>query len=99
MPSDLIPVFDGHNDTLLRLVLAEDNRGAESFFVDGKTGHIDRPRARKGGSAAGVAFSPCSHHRGWELTAIAGVVAGRPQEFYAGITRTCGAVYPCLKAE
>ena len=54
MPSDLIPVFDGHNDTLLRLVLAEGNRGAESFFIEGKTGHIDLPRARKGGFFGGL---------------------------------------------
>src|SRR5579859_7774440 len=39
-------VFDGHNDTLTRL----DGR---SFFVKSSTGHIDLPRAQKGGLGGG----------------------------------------------
>tara|TARA_E500000305_G_scaffold57191_1_gene45596 strand:- start:3061 stop:4116 length:1056 start_codon:yes stop_codon:yes gene_type:complete len=54
MPADLIPVFDGHNDTLLRLVLADGGRKASSFFEEGTTGHIDLPRARKGGFCGGL---------------------------------------------
>ncbi|MEO9903463.1 dipeptidase [Nisaea sp.] len=54
MPADLIPVFDGHNDTLLRLVLADGGRTAERFFEEGSTGHIDLPRARKGGFCGGL---------------------------------------------
>jgi len=44
------PVFDGHNDTLLRLY-----RGAQgaSFFERGEKGHIDLPRAREGGFGGG----------------------------------------------
>ena len=45
-----IPIFDGHNDTLLRLYGAA--HGADSFFGEGK-GHIDMPRARAGGLAGG----------------------------------------------
>ncbi|HWQ15755.1 MAG TPA: dipeptidase [Roseiflexaceae bacterium] len=45
-----IPIFDGHNDTLLRLYTAAP--GADTLFGEGK-GHIDLPRARAGGLAGG----------------------------------------------
>lgn len=41
-------IFDGHNDTLLNL--PSTNR---SFFEESEQGHIDLPRARKGGLAGG----------------------------------------------
>jgi membrane dipeptidase len=40
-------VFDGHNDTLLRLYKVEGGK-TESFFKGDRGGHIDLPRARKG---------------------------------------------------
>lgn len=43
-----IPVFDGHNDVLLRL-----HEDGGSFFERGEKGHIDLPRAREGGLAGG----------------------------------------------
>jgi membrane dipeptidase len=43
-----IPVFDGHNDTLLDLPLT--NR---SFFERSDRGHLDLPRAREGGLGGG----------------------------------------------
>lgn len=47
------PVFDGHNDVLLRL-----RRGAsepvKSFMEGEAAGHIDLPRARRGGLAGGL---------------------------------------------
>lgn len=43
-----IPVFDGHNDTLLDLPLS--NR---SFFERADVGHLDLPRARAGGLGGG----------------------------------------------
>jgi membrane dipeptidase len=46
-----LPIFDGHNDTLLRLHEARPDDG-DSFFTGGK-GHIDLERARKGGLAGG----------------------------------------------
>ena len=47
-----IPIFDGHNDTLLNLY--EKNRGkGRSFFVESDIGHIDLPRARKGNFIGG----------------------------------------------
>lgn len=45
------PIFDGHNDMLLRLWRAGDAAGAG--FLDGSDGHIDLPRARRGGLSGG----------------------------------------------
>lgn len=66
MPSDLIPIFDGHNDTLLRLVLGEGGRDARSFFTDARSGHIDLPRARQGGFCGGLfaMFTPSRVNEG-----------------------------------
>jgi hypothetical protein len=44
-----IPIFDGHNDTLLRLFASKQN---DSFF-NSTQGHIDLARARAGGFAGG----------------------------------------------
>jgi membrane dipeptidase len=44
----LIPIFDGHNDVLIRL-----DDGKRDFFRRGEEGHIDLPRAREGGLAGG----------------------------------------------
>ncbi|MEO8971767.1 MAG: peptidase, partial [Ktedonobacteraceae bacterium] len=41
----MLPVFDGHNDTLLNLYLPTQGKG-RSFFTRSDTGHIDLPRAR-----------------------------------------------------
>jgi membrane dipeptidase len=51
----LVPVFDGHNDTLLKLHVAQDP-AKEKLFIDGSPAdwHIDLPRARKGGFAGGM---------------------------------------------
>ncbi len=43
-----IPVFDGHNDTLLSLLTT-----GRDFFAESDMGHIDWPRARRGGLAGG----------------------------------------------
>jgi len=43
-----LPVFDGHNDVVLRVDEGRD------FFADGDEGHIDLPRARRGGFAGGL---------------------------------------------
>ena len=56
---NLFPIFDGHNDTLLRLDSSERGEG-RSFFVESKKGHIDLPRARRGGFGGGffAIFAP-----------------------------------------
>ena len=54
----MIPVFDGHNDALLRLSMAKDDPVA--LFRDGGPGHVDLPKARAGGMVGGffALFSP-----------------------------------------
>ncbi|GLK77404.1 peptidase M19 [Methylopila jiangsuensis] len=59
-----IPVFDGHNDTLLRLYERRDpDRGAAAFLEGGVGGHIDLLKARAGGLAGGLfaIFTPSPH--------------------------------------
>ena len=54
MTNSPVPVFDGHNDVLLRLRLS-DAKDPVGDFLDGrKDGHIDLPRAREGGLAGGL---------------------------------------------
>jgi len=51
-PTTMLPIFVGHNDTLLDLYLPE--RGGErTFFTRSDKGHIDLPRARDGGLGGG----------------------------------------------
>jgi membrane dipeptidase len=44
----LIPVFDGHNDTIQQI-----GKGKRSFFRHGAKGHLDLPRAHEGGMIGG----------------------------------------------
>jgi membrane dipeptidase len=60
----MLPTFDGHNDLLLRLHKDPANR--ETIWLTGEgRGHLDLPRMRKGGFAAGFFAiyipSPVSH--------------------------------------
>lgn len=49
-----VPIFDGHNDNLLRLEIAA-RRDKDLSFIEGCEGtHIDLPRARQGGFAGGL---------------------------------------------
>src|SRR6478735_10271548 len=43
-----IPVFDGHNDTVLSIAGT-----GRSFYERSETGHVDLPRAREGGLVGG----------------------------------------------
>jgi membrane dipeptidase len=53
MPSP-IPIFDGHNDVLLRL-FNKQSPGVEQLFLEGEDdGQLDFPRAIKGGFAGGM---------------------------------------------
>lgn len=50
-----IPVFDGHNDTLLRLWQRRDPDGGVTAFLEGgRGGHIDLLKARAGGLFGGL---------------------------------------------
>lgn len=55
----MTPIFDGHNDILLRLWLAGDNSGQRFISGNAET-HIDWPRAQAGGLAGGffAMFTP-----------------------------------------
>lgn len=44
----LIPIFDGHNDTIQQI-----GDGKRSFFRRGARGHVDLPRAHEGGMIGG----------------------------------------------
>jgi membrane dipeptidase len=48
-----LPIFDGHNDTLLSLD-GRDGEQPRSFFERSEQGHIDLPRAREGHLAGGL---------------------------------------------
>ncbi|HET7409771.1 MAG TPA: membrane dipeptidase, partial [Paracoccaceae bacterium] len=52
--SDPVAVFDGHNDTVLRLELAARNGNPCDFAAGAEGLHIDLPRARAGGLAGGL---------------------------------------------
>ncbi|HEY1541551.1 MAG TPA: dipeptidase [Xanthobacteraceae bacterium] len=52
--SQQVPIFDGHNDALLRLC-RRDGTGAPKAFLDGEgKGQLDLPMARQGGFAGGL---------------------------------------------
>lgn len=51
---NMVPVFDGHNDFLLRLHTSENDKVVEGFCEGGEKGHIDLPKAKKGGLAGGL---------------------------------------------
>lgn len=48
-----VPLFDGHNDTVLDLLLREGTPGERSFLRRSDEGHLDLPRAREGGLRGG----------------------------------------------
>jgi membrane dipeptidase len=51
----MIPIFDGHNDVLLRLMRkSEPDGGLRSFLEGDDAGHLDLPRVRRGGFAGGL---------------------------------------------
>lgn len=52
MTSRPIPIFDGHNDVLLRLYRKDD--AAKAFMEGDGTGQLDYPRAVQGGLAGGM---------------------------------------------
>src|SRR5919202_6674436 len=59
-------IFDGHNDTLLDLILPE-RGGGRGFFERSDHGHLDLPRAREGGFGGGffACWAPPNPESGW----------------------------------
>ncbi|MCH1572184.1 MAG: dipeptidase [Longimicrobiales bacterium] len=60
----MIPIIDGHNDTLTRIRHAGPNE-RRAFLDRAEFGHLDLPRAREGGLAGGF-FAVFTCTRGWE---------------------------------
>ncbi|TPW32814.1 dipeptidase [Pararhizobium mangrovi] len=52
--SDLPPVFDGHNDTLLQLLFGKFDDPVSAFLEGREGGHMDLPRMHAGGLAGGL---------------------------------------------
>ena len=48
------PVFDGHNDVLLRLYRKQGSDGAADFLDGDGLGHLDLPRMKQGGFCGGM---------------------------------------------
>jgi membrane dipeptidase len=59
----LTPIFDGHNDVLLRLWLKKTQHAEKDFITGDGLGHIDLPRMQAGGMVGGLfaIFSPDTH--------------------------------------
>jgi membrane dipeptidase len=51
--SSLVPIFDGHNDVLLRLMRRRGGHPESAFLLGESVGHLDLPRMRAGGLAGG----------------------------------------------
>jgi membrane dipeptidase len=51
--TSLVPVFDGHNDVLLRLMRRPGTLPERAFLEGENVGHLDWPRMRAGGFAGG----------------------------------------------
>ena len=49
-----IPIFDGHNDALLRLHRRTESDPVAAFLQGEDKGHLDLPKARRGGFAGGL---------------------------------------------
>lgn len=54
MSTSIIPIFDGHNDTLLHVYRAAQTQDGFSFLQTNETGHLDLPRAKTGGLAGAI---------------------------------------------
>ncbi len=50
----LIPAFDGHNDTILKLEIDAIQGKHRDFFERSERGHLDLPRAKEGGFTGGL---------------------------------------------
>ncbi|MBC2835406.1 dipeptidase [Paragemmobacter straminiformis] len=67
----MIPVFDGHNDILYRILQAPEKREAIWLTGEGK-GHLDLPRMAEGGFAGGffAIYMPSPHDPDADMDAI-----------------------------
>ncbi|GGK37497.1 dipeptidase [Salinarimonas ramus] len=72
MPTRPVPVFDGHNDALLRLLRTAHPRPEDGFLAGEPLCHLDLPRARAGSFAGGLfaIYVPDPHAAGAEIDAM-----------------------------
>jgi membrane dipeptidase len=65
MTPSRIPIFDGHNDVLLRLYRRGGTDGPRAFLEGEAKGHLDLPKAAQGGFAGGLfaVFVPSPRQR------------------------------------
>jgi len=72
-----IPVFDGHNDVLLRLLNDYAANPTQAFIAGTTDGHLDLPRAREGGFVGGFFAMFPPNPKKTDFTA-SGAFAGNP---------------------
>lgn len=87
MTDAAFPLFDGHNDTLLRLLDARQKKQKADFFRGVEGFHIDMPKAKRGGFAGGLfaMFTPNPEGSG----ALAGApIMGAPIERERAVSYT-----------
>jgi membrane dipeptidase len=70
--SSLVPVFDGHNDVLLRLMRRPGPDPERAFLEGENAGHLDWPRMRAGGFAGGffAIFVPSEDEPGLDVDSM-----------------------------
>lgn len=83
--TDLVPVFDGHNDVLLRLQMGGAATGAQRFIEGERRGHLDLPRAREGGFAGGLFALYAPSPRGLDFRKFRGATYDMPLPPHVGI--------------
>ncbi len=78
MPPPRVPIFDGHNDALLRLYRRSGTDGSRAFLEGEEKGHLDLPKAIEGGFAGGLfaVFVPSSKPSSKTATAPSPGIAG-----------------------
>ena len=73
----MVPVFDGHNDVLLRLWMKKQGDPVADFLNGETGGHLDLPRMIKGGFQGGffAIFAPSPADAGLDVgCAVAGAL-------------------------
>jgi membrane dipeptidase len=70
--TDFIPIFDGHNDVLLRLHRSGLGDAEQRFLNGEPRGHLDLPRARAGGFAGGLFAFYVPSRSGLDFKALSG---------------------------
>lgn len=84
-----VPVFDGHNDVLMRLWLSHQDNPAAAFLNGPAAGQMDLPRMRQGGFAGGL-FAAYVPSAGFKARTAPAMKKNRGQLGYDQIEPTPG---------